>query len=82
MRKRAARKYIANSTGYGFTADAYHMTAPPPDGEGAVRAMQMALDRAHITPEKVDYVNAHATSTGLEMSARPAPSKPFSAIRA
>jgi 3-oxoacyl-[acyl-carrier-protein] synthase II len=41
------------------------MTAPPPDGEGAVRAMQMALDYAKITPNQVDYVNAHATSTGL-----------------
>ena len=41
------------------------MTAPPPDGEGAVRAMKMALDHARLTPDKVDYVNAHATSTGL-----------------
>ena len=41
------------------------MTAPPPDGDGAVRAMQMALDYAKITPNQVDYVNAHATSTGL-----------------
>jgi 3-oxoacyl-[acyl-carrier-protein] synthase II len=41
------------------------MTAPPPNGEGAVRAMRMALNHAKINPEEVDYVNAHATSTGL-----------------
>ena len=41
------------------------MTAPPPDGEGAVRAMQMALNHAKTAPEEVDYVNAHATSTDL-----------------
>src|SRR5437660_10713959 len=52
-------------TGYGLSADAYHMTAPPADGDGAVRAMQMALEHARISPEQVDYINAHATSTDI-----------------
>ncbi len=63
--KARGAKIYCELAGYGCTADAHHMTAPPPDGEGAVRAMKMALDRARLAPEKVDYVNAHATSTGL-----------------
>jgi len=51
--------------GYGATADAFHITAPAEGGEGAARAMQLALEQAGIAPEEVDYINAHGTSTTL-----------------
>ncbi len=49
--------------GYGMTADAYHMTMPEPEGKGALKAMQLALEDAQINPEELHYINAHGTST-------------------
>ncbi|HET89540.1 MAG TPA: beta-ketoacyl-[acyl-carrier-protein] synthase II [Chloroflexi bacterium] len=63
-RRRGARIYAA-LVGYGATADAFHITAPDEEGVGAARAMEMALQHAGLTPEAVDYINAHGTSTLL-----------------
>jgi 3-oxoacyl-[acyl-carrier-protein] synthase II len=60
--RRGARIY-AELAGYGMSADAYHITAPSEDGDGGVRVMRMALRKAGIAPEEVDYINAHGTST-------------------
>lgn len=73
---------IAEVAGYGVTCDAHHITSPAPQGEGGARAMAQALDDAGVTPDQVDYINAHGTSTSLNDSCETAAIKTLFGPRA
>lgn len=61
--KKRGAKILAELAGYGATCDAYHITSPAEDGEGAARAMTLAMQEAGLTPNEVQYINAHGTGT-------------------
>ena len=61
--KKRGAKIICEMVGYGATDDAYHITSPIPGGEGGAKAMELALEDANVTPDKITYINAHGTST-------------------
>ena len=63
-KKRGAKIY-AELIGYGITADTYHITAPHPEGKGAKKSMELALSSAQLSPDSINYINAHGTSTPI-----------------
>ena len=63
--KKRGAAILAEVIGYGLSGDGYHITSPAPDGNGGARAMKMAMKHAGVTPDKIDYINAHGTSTEL-----------------
>lgn len=63
--KRRGANIYCELTGYGLSSDAYHLTAQPPDADGAVRSMNMAIRKAGLRPDQIDYINAHGTSTPI-----------------
>ena len=63
--RRRGAAILGEIVGYGATCDAYHITAPAPDGEGGARAMEMAMECAGVQPGEIGYINAHGTSTPL-----------------
>jgi 3-oxoacyl-[acyl-carrier-protein] synthase II len=65
MARARGANIVAEVVGYGMSADAFHVTAPPDDGDGAFRVMRNAMRDAGITPDQVDYINAHGTSTDV-----------------
>ena len=78
-RPRRGANIYGELVGYGVSADAYHITAPSEDGDGNARAMRMALRKAGLKPEEIDYINAHGTSTQHNDRSRPRRSSSSSA---